>query len=274
MKRPFLSLAAASSTLLATAACAWADPTGTGYGRPLDVSLDGHRSDTLFGIVTVCISVLFAIMVAIIAWASLMHRDRPGHKALYDHGMGKRHLLLTTVVAGLIFFGVDGFALVHSSHDLAEGFWKFPTAQENPIQVEVYAQQWAWNFRYAGADGQFNTADDIVTLNELHIPVDRPVMLNMKSKDVIHSFYLPNFRIKQDAFPGSISRLWFQAKQTGNFEIGCAQHCGASHYKMRGFLTIDSAEDYAQWAKDQSASSQRRYDEADSDAHWAWKWEN
>jgi cytochrome c oxidase subunit 2 len=269
MKRVGLKLAALGGTLTALSGAAWAE----GYGRPLDVSLDGHRSDFLFQITTVAIVILFALMVGVIAWASLMHRERPGHKALYDHGMAKKQLLLTAVIGGILFFGVDGTALVHSATDLSEGFWKWPTAAENPVNIEVYAQQWAWNIRYAGPDGKFNTADDVVTLNDMHIPVDRPVYVKMKSKDVIHSFYLPNFRIKQDAFPAAVSRLWFEAKQTGKFDIGCAQHCGVSHYKMHGALTVTSAKDFDEWMNAESATAKRRFDEADTDAHWGWDWE-
>lgn len=267
MKRYSLKLAAALITL-AAAAPAWALP-----GRPVDVSLDGHRSDFLFRLTTISISVLFAIMVLILLWSAIVHRARPGHRALYDHGMSKKHLALTAIVASVIFFGVDGTSLLLSFPDLYEAFLKFPTKAENPVEVEVYGQQWAWNFRYAGPDGKFNTPDDVLTLNEMHVPLDRPVLLRMKSKDVIHSFYLPNMRIKQDVFPGAMSQMWFQALKPGHFEIGCAQHCGVNHYKMRGFLTIESADSYAQWIEEQSAASKRRFDEADADAHWGWDWE-
>ena len=267
MKRSLTLLA-----LLLYSASAWADEPGFGQ-RPLDVSLDGHRSDWLFNVTTVSITVLFLIMAGILVWTSLVHRDTPARKAHYEHGIGKKHLMLTAVISSIIFFGVDGTLLYNSFTDLSAAFYKFPTKSENPVVIEVYAQQWAWNFRYAGADGVLNTPDDIVKLNEMHIPVDTPVMLKMKSKDVIHSFYLPNFRTKQDAVPGAITQLWFQATQAGNFEIGCAQHCGVSHYKMRGFLTISPKEGFAQWLKDEAIEAKGRYDEADADAHWGWDWE-
>ena len=111
-------------------------------------------------------------------------------------------------------------------------------------------QQWAWNFRYAGPDGMFNTKDDIVTFNELRVPAGHPVMLNLKAKDVIHSFYLPNFRLKQDANPGAITRSWFKALKTGNYEIACSQMCGWAHYKMKGDLIVLADADYARWMKE------------------------
>jgi cytochrome c oxidase subunit 2 len=274
MKRSRVSLPAKGAALVAAllaSASAWADDPPV-WARPVDASLDGHRSDWLFGFVTVSISILFIIMVAIILWSSFFHREGK-HKAEYTHGMGRGNLLLTAVVSAVIFFGVDGTALYHSYIDLGEAFWNFPTKQDNPVEIEIYAQQWAWNARYAGPDGKFNTPDDVIVLNDLRVPVGRPVFLKIKSKDVLHSFYLPNFRIKQDAVPGSITQLWFQATQTGDFEIGCAQHCGASHYKMRGMLSVLPAEDFARWLSDESVVAQRRYDDKDPDAHWGWDWE-
>jgi len=274
MKRLCLKLAqlaALGATLGALGATALAEP---GYGRPLDVSLDGHRSDWLFNVTTVSISVLFLIMAGILVWTSLVHRDRPGREAHYEHGTGRSSIILTAVISSIIFFGVDGTLLYNSFVDLSNAFYKFPTKQDNPVTVEVYAQQWAWTFRYPGADGKFNTADDVVSFNDLYIPENTPVMLKLKSKDVIHSFYLPNFRTKQDAVPGSTTQLWFQATKTGEFEIGCAQHCGVNHYKMRGFLHITKKDEFTQWLKDEDVQARLKYDEKDSDAHWGWDWES
>jgi cytochrome c oxidase subunit 2 len=136
------------------------------------------------------------------------------------------------------------------------------------------AQQWGWNVRYAGPDGKFGTPDDVLRFNELTIPVGTPVEIKLKSKDVIHSFYLPNFRTKQDAVPGYITRLWFQAVEKGTFEIGCAQHCGVNHYKMKGLLHVIDAGEFKDWMKDVAADSARRYDGNDTEAHWGWDWES
>jgi len=241
-------------------------------GRPFDASLDGFRSDTLFYVTTVMVSVLFVIMCGIIGFALLKHRDK--HTPHYDHGIGKKHLMFTALISSIIFFGVDGTLLISAFNSIHEAFWKFPTAQENPVVIEVVAQQWAWNVRYPGSDGKFNTQDDVVTLNDIHVPVGRPVMLKLQSKDVIHSFYLPNFRIKQDAVPGTTTKMWFQATQAGIAEIGCAQHCGTNHYKMKGTLIIQSQADYDAWYKEAVADGQRRYDPNDAEAHWGWDWEN
>jgi cytochrome c oxidase subunit 2 len=244
---------------------------GASPARPIDVSLSGHLGDHLFDFTTKGIGFLFIVMCGIIFWAATRHG--PQHKAEYDHGSSPRALALTAFVTLGILFVLDGTLLYGSFVDLSEAFYNYPKESDHPIIVEVYAQQWAWNFRYPGPDGKFNTQDDIVTLNDLHIPVGRPVFLRITSKDVIHSFYVPNFRTKTDAFPGAQSRLWFQATQPGEFEIGCAQHCGANHFKMEGHLTVDPPDKFEDWQRLQVAENQRRYDPNDAEAHWGWDWE-
>jgi len=135
-------------------------------------------------------------------------------------------------------------------------------------RVRVVAEQYLWNFHYAGADGVFGrqkadlvsasnaigldyedpaAKDDIVVRNEMHIPVNRPVITEIMSKDVIHSFSLQHMRIGQDATPGMMSPIWFKPIRTGEFEIICGQLCGKGHYLMRGNMVVDSAEDYKAW---------------------------
>jgi cytochrome c oxidase subunit 2 len=239
--------------------------------RPLDASLDGFRNDALFNITTVMVSVLFVIVCGILVWSIAMHRDGR-HRAHYEHGVGRRHLLFTGVITAVIFLGVDGTLLVDSYLDLDQVIWSFPRAESHPLEVEVWAQQWAWNIRYAGPDGKFGTPDDVVTLNDLHVPVGRAVVVHLKSKDVVHSFFLPNFRVKQDALPGFETRAWFAAKIAGIYEIGCAQHCGVSHYRMRGVLTVESGDAFDAWMRTRADVARRAYDEDDLEAHWGWPW--
>jgi len=137
----------------------------------------------------------------------------------------------------------------------------------------VTARQWAWTFRTAGPDGRFGTADDVVTLGELHVPVGRPVYLKLRAKDVVHSFYLPNYRTKIDAIPGSTTRLWFQAQEPARTEIGCAQHCGVSHYKMRAWLIAAPEDEYRAWLARAEVDSRLRYDPTDVVAQQeGWDW--
>ncbi|MSP60165.1 MAG: cytochrome C oxidase subunit II [Myxococcales bacterium] len=271
MTRPRNIFLLAAAVVAASCGVAHAQFIG---GRPLDVSLDGHRGDWLFDVTTLSVTLLFIIMVGIMLGAALLHRDKPGRKAHYETGIGRSHLVLTAVISSVIFFGVDGVLLVSSFNSLTEGFWKWPANDGKTVTVEVMAQQWGWNLRYPGKDGKFNTPDDILTWNDMPIPKDVPVMIKMMSKDVIHSFYLPNFRTKQDAVPGQVTQLWFQAVEKGEFEIGCAQHCGVNHYKMKGMLKVVEQADFNQWLETAGADAVRRYDAADTEAHWGWDWES
>ena len=239
--------------------------------RPFDASLDGFRNDALFNITTLMVTVLFVIVSGILLWAVVMHR-KGRHRAQYERGIGRRHLVFTILITAVIFFGVDGTLLVDSYLDLDQVLWKFPRAEDHPLEIEILAQQWSWNVRYAGPDGKFDTPDDVVTLDDLHVPVGRPVVVHMKSKDVVHSFFLPNFRIKQDVVPGVETRAWFVGKVLGRYELGCAQHCGVNHYKMRGLVTVESAEAFEAWLRTQSIVAKARWDEDDTDAHWGWPW--
>jgi cytochrome c oxidase subunit 2 len=153
--------------------------------------------------------------------------------------------------------------------------------ESQSVVVEVTGEQFAWNVRYPGPDGRFGRTDiklidgqtnplgldredeaakdDVVALNQMHLPKGKPAIVKLRSKDVIHSFNLPEFRIKQDTVPGLTIPVWFvpnvttaeMRERTGNpefqFEIACAQLCGLGHYRMRGFVTIDTPEDYQAW---------------------------
>ena len=261
-----------STAALLWAPGAWAAPLPeSGTGLPRDVSLDGHRIDFLLWTSTVGIALLFVIMVGILVWAMVKHRAP--HKAHYDHGVGRHSAMMAMAISGSIFFGLDGWLYVNAMMDM-NVLWNFPAADDPAVlRVEVNAQQWAWNFRYTGPDGKWNTPDDIVTLNDLRVPVDTPVHFQIAAKDVIHSLYFPNLRIKQDAIPGNITQMWTQATQTGEFDIACAQHCGTHHYKMKGTLTVLPKEDYARWAAETSAESARAFDEKRKDEQWGWAWE-
>ena len=124
------------------------------------------------------------------------------------------------------------------------------------LEVEITAEQFAWNIRYAGADGAFNTADDITTINQLHLPLGHTVLVHLKSKDVIHSFFVPQFRMKQDAVPGLTTRVWVSTTKAGHFEIACAELCGLGHYRMRGYLIVESPEALTTWLAEQLAEQQ------------------
>jgi cytochrome c oxidase subunit 2 len=244
----------------------------SGLGLPRDVSHEGHRIDWLIQVTMGFVVILFVIMCIWMFLAVTRHDEK--HTAEYDHGDAAHQIRFAAGLSALIFFVVDGNLWFNSTMDVTKVFWNFEGQEAKPdaLRIEVNAHQWAWDARYAGPDGKFNTKDDIITLNDIRVPVDTPVILELASTDVIHSFYLPNFRIKQDAMPGMINRMWFSGKQVGEYDIGCAQHCGNAHYKMKGKLTVLSKEDYAKWAAEASANGARVYSEEDEGARWGWDW--
>lgn len=149
----------------------------------------------------------------------------------------------------------------------------FPSDQQSTV-VRVVAEQFAWNVHYPGADGRFGRTDprllgpanplgldrsdpaaedDITTINQLHLPVNRPVIVHLSSKDMVHSFALPQMRVKQDVIPGIAQPVWFTPTQTGAWEIACSQLCGLGHYRMRGFYTIQSQAEYDAWLAEETA---------------------
>ena len=242
---------------------------------PKDVSVDGWRIDNVIQYTDAVITLYFGIVVLAMLYFIIKYRARPGHKAVYDKGDTKKHVGITLAMGMLVFLSIDVVIEGMSFRDLKEAFWNFPKG-ENVVKIEVMPQQFAWNFRYAGDDGEFGTEDDLIpSQNQMHIPVNLPVVVQVAPYDVIHSFYLPNFRVKIDATPGMINTMWFQATETGNFEIACAELCGNSHYRMKGYLTVESEEDYNNWL--QSLEEEGPVDEWEDEddeipTRWGWIW--
>ena len=262
---------AATGLAVALGGAARAEP-GPRLGLPRDVSLDGHRIDGLIHVTLVLVGILFLAMVAWMLLAVIRHGPR--HAASRARGDSRRAAAGVLGLAAGIFLVVDGNLLVHAVDDLDHHFWNYAAAERTPgaVRIEIDAHQWAWAARYPGPDTKFNTEDDVVTLNDLRVPVGAPVILQITSTDVLHSLYLPNFRVKQDAVPGTVTRLWFQAQEAGQFEIGCAQHCGPNHYKMRGTLTALPRDRFDAWADAASEDARRGFDPEDAGARWGWEW--
>jgi cytochrome c oxidase subunit 2 len=201
----------------------------------------------------------------------VIYRERPGRRAFYSHGNSGMALGLTLALSLLVFVGIDVNLAYHDHHAFRELLKRLPEDHE-ALRVDVLAEAFAWNIRYPGEDGQFGrvdaetisydnpfgldyddpaSEDDIVTVNQLAIPVNQEVELTMRSKDVIHSFFLPNFRIKQDVVPGLQTRMHFTAVKTGLFEIACAELCGLGHYRMRGEVHAMEPEEFEAWLESQ-----------------------
>ena len=243
----------------------------SGFGMPRDVSADGHLVDWLIHYTLVAATIIFVVVLAVMIWSFARHGR--GHVAEYTHGSKASAGVLLGAI-GFIAVAVDGNLFYRTLVDMNEVFWNFGALEKDPaaVRIEVNAHQWAWLARYPGPDGKFGTEDDIVTLDDIRVPVGVPVVIQLASTDVIHSLYLPNFRVKRDAVPGMVNWLTFKASEPGEYEIGCAQHCGPNHYKMRGVLTVLTPERYREWVETMSRDARRAYDPEDKEAHWAWDW--
>jgi cytochrome c oxidase subunit 2 len=239
---------------------------------PHDASVDGWRIDQLLHSTSAFVLVLFLVMLGWMLLSVLRHHER--QKAHFDRGDSPRGIAAVLGVSAALFLTMDGHLFVGSVRAWRDVFGNFAAAEKRPgaVRIEVNAHQWAWTARYAGPDGRFNTSDDIVTLGEIVVPQGAPAIFQLVSTDVIHGFNVPNLRVKMDAVPGMVTQVWLEAKETGEFEIACAQHCGINHYKMKGKLIVLPRDDWEQWAAAASANSASAYDESDSEGHWGWDW--
>ncbi len=258
--------------LLGCAALAEAQDKRWGPGEP--ASDYGYRFGELFWLITTLVSIAFALVIILMVIPLIRDRARPGHKASFDHGSSLHDKRLTTIISVITFIVLDAWVLVIAMTDLREAYWNIPDSEAaETYKVEVLAQQWAWNFRAAGVDGEFGTPDDILTLNELTVPKDRPVSFNLTSKDVIHSLFLPEMRMKRDANPGAINKAWFKPIVAGEFTILCAELCGFAHYQMDGTVTVLDEQTFNQWEAEASHLAATAFDADDKEAQWAWAWQ-
>lgn len=255
--RRFLSvLVFVFASLCATAVAAWAD----GVWLPENISTLGNKIDHLWGIIFVLTTVLFLLTEGALLWFIIRFRHRPGHKATYFHD-NNRLEIIWSVIPGLILL----FLAIYQWNAWADAKLRPPDTKD-AVRIQILAQQFEWNMRYPGPDGQFATADDITLKNQLYIPEGKPILIQLRAMDVIHSFFLPNLRVKQDVIPGATVQLWFDANKTGDYEIACSELCGLGHYRMRGLLLIKTLEEYESWL-------QEKYDAGVPPADWGWDWE-
>ena len=224
---------------LSRQSCAWADGSGVRVWLPDAITTTAPEIDRIFYLVLAITGLVFLLVEGTLLLFLVRYRARPGRTASYTHG---------NVVVEIIWTVIPTLILVYLAFH-SQRVWARVRGTPPPpdLQVEITAEQFAWNIRYAGPDGTFNTVDDITTLNQLHLPVHQTVLIHLTSKDVIHSFFVPQFRMKQDAVPGLTTRVWLSATKTGHYEIACAELCGLGHYRMRGFLTIESPEEFSSW---------------------------
>jgi cytochrome c oxidase subunit II len=260
-------------------------------GLPALASQHGAAIDRMNGYVHLLMALLFVGWGSFLVFALWRFRKSRNPVANY-HGVtshSSSYLEVAVAVAeGVLLFGFSVPLWIQRVD-------RIPPESQATV-VEVTGEQFAWNIHYPGPDGRFGKTDitkidvqtnplgldrtdeaakdDIVTLNQMHLPVGKPAIVRLRSKDVIHSFNLPEFRIKQDAVPGLTIPVWFVPEvttadmrtRTGNpefqYEIACAQLCGLGHYKMRGFVTIDTPEEFQTWMDGEEAKVKEESDQS------------
>jgi cytochrome c oxidase subunit 2 len=181
------------------------------------------------------------ILVGLVVW----FRRREGKRALWVPGTGLK--ASAWIFIPVILVAVCDFAIEVASASVWDEV-KVDVPQHEEL-VRITGRQFAWSFTYAGEDDMLDTDDDFTTVGELHIPRDKVVRFELESLDVIHSFFVPAMRLKQDAVPGRSIPGWFDANENGRYEIACAELCGASHTQMRAELVVQSPENFDSWAR-------------------------
>ena len=206
--------------------------------------------DSLFIVVLVVTGAAFVLVEGVLIYFLIRYRHRQGQKATYAHG--SRPLELAWTLGTAIAF----FSLAIYQYNT----WiqvKATLPDESTAQlIGISSNQFEWEATYPGADGVLCTSDDIhPPVNILHFPLDRQVLVRLKSEDVIHSFFVPELRVKQDAVPGRQIDFWFQPSQAGQYEVACAELCGLGHYRMRGRVTVEAQETFEAWLSQQTEAA-------------------
>jgi len=236
-------------------------------GMPVQASAHAAEIDQMTVLVHWLMLVLFVGWGAFYLYVLFRFRKSANPKASYTGAKGKVSKGLEVGVAVvevilLVFYAIPAWA---------KRVKAFPSENEATV-VRVIGEQFAWNIHYPGPDGRFgrtdvtkvtadnplgldrtdpDAKDDITTINQLYLPVNRPVLVHLSSKDVIHSFGLIEMRVKQDAVPGMSMPVWFVPTRPGEYEIACSQLCGLGHFRMRGFLHVDTPAEYQTWMAEQ-----------------------
>jgi cytochrome c oxidase subunit II len=203
--------------------------------------------DSLYYLILVITGIVFLIVQVALIYFVVKYRYRPGRKAEYITGNARAELIWTAIPFFILIF------LAFRSYDVWLDIRSPDRLPEGAFEVHVLATQFEWHVTYPGEDGVLGTEDDFTVRNRLNIPVDMPVIVHLTSNDVIHSFFVPAFRVKQDAVPGMTIPVWFQATQVGEYVLGCAELCGIGHYRMRGTVTVQAPEDFADWQREEAA---------------------
>ena len=213
---------------------------------PENVSSYGAQIDNLFYVIYYVTGVTFFLVQGALIAFLVMYRHREGRRATYTHGNTALEIAWTIAPAVLlVILGV-----------VSRSVWADIKQHVPPsdVFVQVTAKQFNWEIAYPGLDGKIGTEDDVTVDNEVHVPVDKTVRLLLKSRDVIHSFFIPHARFKQDLVPGHEIPAWFKITKPGDYEIPCAELCGFGHSGMKGMLHVLPQAEYEAWLRETKAA--------------------
>jgi cytochrome c oxidase subunit 2 len=205
---------------------------------PIEASAQALPVDWMWNLDMAVISFLFSLIMVPLIYALIVFRRRKGDKGDAQHGEGSAALEMTWTIVPLVIVTVFAYL---GAYTLGET----RVAAPNPTEINLTAHQWDWSFQYPEG----------FTSNELHLAVNRQVVLKMQSLDVIHSFWVPEFRIKQDVVPGRTTDYRITPIVIGNFKVRCAELCGTSHAYMIRPVIVSSQADYDAWVKEQAAAA-------------------
>ena len=238
-------------------------------GLPIQAAEHAGEIDYMIVLIHYLMAALFFGWGAFYVYTLIRFRASANPKADYTGVTSHRSTYLEMAVAVIEAILLIGFAIPAWAHRVND----IPPEGEATV-VNVIGKQFEWISHYPGADGRFGRrdislitptnnigldrgdpagADDIVSINQLNLPIDKPVIVYLSSQDVIHSFGIAEMRVKQDAVPGLQIPVWWVPNRLGQFEVNCSQLCGLGHYRMRGFVTIMEQEDYDAWLEEEAS---------------------
>ncbi len=213
---------------------------------PENVSTFGGDIDSLFYLILYITGAWFLLTEGLIILFLIRYRRRGGQRATYIPGNNLKQAAWI-FVPGLVVVLLDFWIDFRGAEVWAKIKGRVPPSD---LVVQVTSKQFNWEILYPGPDGKLGTSDDLQLENELHVPAGKVVRVTLKSKDVIHSFFIPNLRLKQDAVPGRVITAWFQTTKPGKYEIPCSELCGFGHSGMKGWLYVHTPEDYERWVRE------------------------
>ena len=207
---------------------------------PKDVSEHGHTIDHLFNFILVLTGVVFVATEVILFWFLWKYDSKTNNEPVkFTHGSHNLEIVWTILPAATLLF-----IAIYQMNAWADVKLRKPDMAPT---CRVIGRQFEWRIVYPGPDNKLDTPDDIHHVNDLHIPVDEQILVSLESQDVLHDFFLPNLRVKQDAVPGMAIPVWFRATEQDTYDLVCAELCGWGHYKMKGQLTVESRAQFDKW---------------------------